>query len=136
MELRDVPHVGHGALTGLGDPDRSPEQTQESDGQAQSLFAKLGDAVVTVELFADDRELGERGMNHAMLQRGVVTEEQSEQSEEDQQQWEDREDAVVGEQGRQRGAAVFDVFLGDADDEGGRRMTLLEGVETTNEFLD
>jgi hypothetical protein len=75
-------------------------------------------------------------MNHPMLQRRVVTEDQTEQGEEDQEERKDREHAVVGEQGRQRRAAVFDVFLRDADDEGGRRMTLLKGIEATNEFLD
>ena len=40
---------------------------------------------MTVEGLADDRELGERGVDHALAQRRIVTEEQAERREEHQQ---------------------------------------------------
>src|ERR1039458_10062876 len=119
MELRHVPDVGHGALTGLGHSERSPHEAQETNGEAESLFAQCRDRVVTIKLSADDGELRERRVNDSVLQSGVVAEEQSEDCEEDQQQRKDRENAVVGKKSSEGGAAVLDVFLRHADGEGG-----------------
>jgi len=79
---------------------------------------------VTVELFADHGELGEREWITRCWSPGSWLK-ADEHREEDQQQRKDREHAVVGEESGEVRAAVLDVLLDDADRKGGVEYSLV-----------
>jgi hypothetical protein len=61
---------------------------------------------VVSHLVPDDRELGHRRTQQALLEAGVAAEQEPEHGDHDQQQGEQREERVVGNHRGQRGALV------------------------------
>jgi hypothetical protein len=68
---------------------------------------------VALELVADDRELGQGRVQHALFEGGMPGEHEAEHRDEDQQQREQGEKAVPGKQGGEVAALVVAELLGD-----------------------
>jgi hypothetical protein len=91
----DVPDLGHGVLAGLGDAAGTPHEPGQADDQGDAVGPQGVDVVL--ELIADDRELGQGGMQYLLLQVGVAAEQEAEPGDQDQQQREQGKKAVPGQ---------------------------------------
>jgi hypothetical protein len=72
----DVPDLGHGVLAGLGDAAGTPDKPGQADDQGNAVGAQ--GVHVVLELAADDRELGQGGVQHPLLQGRVAAEQEPE----------------------------------------------------------
>ena len=131
---RHVPHFGHGVLRGLGDAERAPDQTDDPDDEAEPAAAHR--VHVPFQLRADDRKVGERGVEQVVTQRRVVVEEEAEDRDEHEQEREDRQEAVIGDQGGEVAAPIIAVLLDHSEDEGRRRVPLLPFVHAVDDLVD
>jgi hypothetical protein len=111
----DVPDLGHGVLAGLGHPAGAPQESGQADDQSDGVGAQ--DVDVVLELVADGRELGQGGVQHALLKRGMAGEQEAEHRDEDEQQWEPGEKAVPGKQRGEVVAVVVAELLDDPEGE-------------------
>jgi hypothetical protein len=80
----NVPDLDHGVLAGLGDAAGTPQEPDQADDQGEAVGAQ--GVHVVLELIADDRELGQGGVQHPLLQGGVAAEQEAEGGDQDQQQ--------------------------------------------------
>ena len=91
---------------------------------------------VVLELRADHREVGERGVEHPALQVGIALERIAQQRDEDEQQREDREERVIGDAGGQVAALILGELLAHREREGEHPVALLEAVEPLHAAIE
>src|SRR5260370_32717046 len=84
---------------------------------------------VALQLAADHGELGERGVQDALLQTGMSLQSEAEDGDEDEQQWEQRQEAVVRDQTREAPAVVLTEFLDHGQREAEPAVSLLISIQ-------
>ena len=82
-----------------------------------------------LELIADDRELGQGGVQHSLLQGGVAAEQEAERGDQDEQQGKQGEEAVPGQQGGEVAALVVAELLHHREQEPEPTVPLLVAVD-------
>ena len=130
--------VGHapgfvdGELHGLRHAERSPQQSQEPDDEADAAAVEPP----VRELDADDREVmqGRIADVHVGVRPG--TGDQCQQGQAHQQQREQRQKAVERDQPGEHPAAVVAELLDDGEDDRHRLGPLLPSIERANDGLD
>ena len=131
-----VPHFMEGVLQDLADPERSPEEPQHADDERnQAAVERM--PTCDFSLVPDHRELAEAPrFPSRRLGRRVMRQDVAHDRVEDQKERQDRQKAVVGDQGGQLASSVVAVFLDDAEDKGGQPVLLLEPVQLANGRLE
>jgi hypothetical protein len=84
---------------------------------------------VVLELIADDRELGQGGVQHLLLQGGLAAEQEAEGGDQDEQQGKQGEKAVPGQQGGEVAALVVAELLDHGDQEPEPAVALLVAID-------
>jgi len=130
----DVPDVVHGVLEALGDPETAPEGAEDADDQGQARALDGPDAAF--DLGPEHRELPGQGLDHVLLELGVVGQGVADHGDEHQQQREQAQQPVVGEQGGMPAAPVVAVLLDDPEGEPEHAVPLLEPVDRPQQAFD
>ena len=130
----DVPDVVHGVLEALGDPEAAPEGAEDADDQGQARALDGPDAAL--DLGPEHRELPGQGLDHVLLELGVVGQGVADHGDEHQQQREQAQQPVVGEQGGMPAAPVVAVLLDDPEGEPEHAVPLLEPVDRPQQAFD
>jgi hypothetical protein len=94
-----VPDAVHRVLGRLGHPQAAPEGQGQADGQGHPAAPQAAAVHLAPDLVADHRELGHRRVDDAPAQVRAALEHEPDHRDRHQQQREQREEAVVGEQG-------------------------------------
>ena len=129
----DVPHRVQGGLGGLDHPQAGPESQRDPDGEDHAVPVERMD--VSGDLGPDDREVGQRRVDDALLEVGIVAKDHAQDGHEHEQQGEQREEPVVGDQGGQVPRLVVTELLDHREGERDRRMPLLERVDLAEDLL-
>ena len=110
-----------------GHPEARPQRAGEPDDERHRTAGQRLDLVL--ELRADDRDPGERRVEHVLLERRVVLQHEPERGDEHQQQREQREERVVGDQRREAGRPVVEELAHDRHGHGDGGAPALPAVE-------
>jgi hypothetical protein len=121
-------------LAGLGDAAGTPHEPGQADDQGDAVGAQ--GVHVVLELVADDRELGQGGVQHPLLQGGVAAEQETERGHEDQQQGKQGKEAVPGQQGGEIAALVVAELLDHGEQEPEPAMALLVAIDAAKRSLN
>ena len=112
LEQGDAEHGVHRVLPGLGRAEARPDGQDDTDDQREPAPVERAD--VLLQLVADHRELREGGVDDPVLQLRVALQDEPEDGHERQEQREQREEAVVGDQGAVVAARSSPNFLSTA----------------------
>ncbi len=130
IEQGHGPGLVQGLLGCLHGAQAGPEGTADTDDQRPHVPLDRTD--VAPELVADHRELTERSVDQVLLEVGPVGQDEAEDRHEGQEEREEGQEAVVGDERRQRAGVVVAELLHDREWHGGHGVTLLEAVELAN----
>jgi hypothetical protein len=114
----------------------APEGEQDPDGQGHPAAPEVALADAAAEIVADHRELGHGRVDDPLAQVGAAVEQEPEHGHGHQQQREQREEPVVGEQGRLLAGLVLAVLLDHGHREGQPASPLLEVVDGLHQPRD
>ena len=106
LEPGNVPDLVERPAERERDAQTRPERPSEPDHERSRAPGQRLDLVL--ELRTDDRDAGERRVQHVLLERRVVLENEAEYGHQHQQQREQREEGVVGDERREIGGAVVE----------------------------
>ena len=122
LPTRDVPDLIHRRLDGRDDREPGPQRGTDPDHDGERAPGDRADVVA--DLGAHDRELRDRRVDDAGLERGIVPEHRGGHADHDQHQREQREEPVVGDQRSQTPSPV----VAELPDDGGRERRPDDGV--------
>lgn len=121
------------ALEGIGHAMGTVKGEEYADGQCQSAFLQRIDMLG--QLRTEHREIIGGAFYYVGLQLRVAVAQIFGQGGQDQEQREQRQESIVGQQGRLTAGIVLIVLLDDGDNEGGQAMAPLEAIDFLYEFL-